>query len=375
VADLLDVLRLIPAGLFRDIRTLTLYGAGAREPLKAVLSVLLAVTFADALELDDLVWAAFSGYMVVRADPSVATQRGLMRIAGTLSGAAFGVVLAPVIADQPALLVVSLFIATWIGIFGSLKSRYSYALVFFGITAGLVMTESLAAPDNVLHFAATRMAEIIVGTASCILVASLLSASRMGAQTSARIIANAAREASPASRVLSEAWFDAHWVLLEHATRSALAVALLPLVWRWFEIEDFSQTALTSFVIMFVPDAVVRVGRHRAIIERMIHRAAGCLLGSVVALGSLSALGDTLLPSLLVLSVGVWVGHHVQNGRNGVSYVGTQFVLGLLVTLVQGPGPITDITPGLERFVGIFIGVAADCLLIIFWPLQEEKQQ
>jgi uncharacterized membrane protein YccC len=175
--------------------------------------------------------------------------------------------------------------------------------------------------------------------------------------------------------VLSEAWLDAHWVLLEHATRSAFAVALLPLVWQWFEIEDFSQTALTSFVIMFVPDAVVREGRHRAIIERMIHRAAGCLLGSAVALASLSTLGNTLLPSLLVLSVGVWVGHHVQNGRNGVSYVGTQFVLGLLVTLVQGPGPITDITPGLERFVGILIGVAADCLLIISWPLKGDKQQ
>jgi uncharacterized membrane protein YccC len=375
VADLIDILRPIPAGLFRDIRTLTLHGAGAREPLKAVLSVLLAVTLADALELDDLAWAAFSGYMVMRADPSEATQRGLMRIAGTLSGAAFGVVLTPVIADQPALLVVSLFIATWIGIFGSLKSRYSYAWVFFGITAGLVMTEALAAPDNVLHFAATRVAEITVGTASCILVASLFSASRTGAQTGAQIIANATREASPAPRVLSEAWFDAYWVLLEHATRSALAVALLPLVWRWFEIEDFSQTALTSFVIMFVPDAVVREGWHRAIIERMIHRAAGCLLGSVGALGILSALGDTLLPSLLVLSVGVWVGHHVQNGRNGVSYVGTQFVLGLLITLVQGPGPITHITPGLERFVGILIGVAADCFLIISWPLKGDKQQ
>jgi uncharacterized membrane protein YccC len=375
VADLIDVLRPIPAGLFRDIRTLTLHGAGAREPLKAVLSVLLAVTLADALELDDLVWAAFSGYMVMRADPSEATQRGLMRIAGTLSGAAFGVVLAPVIADQPALLVVSLFIATWIGIFGSLKSRYSYAWVFFGITAGLVMTEALAAPDNVLHFAATRVAEITVGTASCISVASLFSANRMGAETWAQIISNVAQEANPTPRVLSEAWFDEHWVLLEHATRSALAVTLLPLVWRWFEIEDFSQTALTSFVIMFVPDAVVREGRHRPIIERMVHRAAGCLLGSAAALASLSALGDTLLPSLLVLSAGVWVGHHVQNGRNGVSYLGTQFVLGLLITLVQGPGPVTDITPGLERLVGILIGVAADCLLIIFWPLNADRQQ
>jgi hypothetical protein len=76
VADLIDVLRPIPAGLFRDIRTLRLHGAGAREPLKAVLSVLLAVTLADALELDDLVWAAFSGYMVMRADPRKPLKEG-----------------------------------------------------------------------------------------------------------------------------------------------------------------------------------------------------------------------------------------------------------------------------------------------------------
>jgi uncharacterized membrane protein YccC len=350
-------------------------GAGARELLKAVLSVLVAVTLADALELDDLSWAAFSGYMVMRADTSEATRRGLMRIAGTLSGAAFGVVLAPAIADEPAFLVVSLFIATWIGIFGAIKSRHSYAWVFFGITAGLVMTEALAAPDDVLHFAATRVAEITVGTASCILVASLFSATKVGAQTDAPIIANAGRESTPIPKILSATWFEVHWVLLEYATRSALAVALLPIIWRWFEIVDFSQTALTSFVIMVVPDTVIREGRHQAIIERMVHRAAGCLLGSSVALASLSALGNTLLPSLLVLSVGVWVGYHVQNGRNGVSYVGTQFVLGLLVTLVQGPGPITDITPGLERFVGILIGVAADCLLIVFWPLKGDKRQ
>ena len=60
------------------------------------------------------------------------------------------------IADDPALLVAAFFIATWIGILGALKSRYSYAWVFFGITAGLVMTEALAAPDDVLHFAAIR---------------------------------------------------------------------------------------------------------------------------------------------------------------------------------------------------------------------------
>ena len=375
MAGLIDVLRPIPAGLFRDIRTLTLHGAGAREPLKVVLSVLLAVTLADALELDDLAWAAFSGYMVMRSDVSESTRRGLMRILGTLSGAAFGVVLAPAIADDPMLLVASLLIATWIGIFGSLESRYSYAWVFFGITAGLVMTEALAAPDNVLHFAATRVAEIAVGTASCVLVANLFSVTATGVQTRAQITANAAPEPSPAPKVSSEPWFEDHWALLQHATRSALAVALLPIIWRWLEITDFSQTAVTSFVIMIVPPAATREGQRRAIIERMAHRAVGCLLGSAAALASLSTLGNTLLASLLVLSAGVWIGYHIQNGRNGVNYVGTQFTLGLLITLVQGPGPVTDITPGLERFVGILIGIAAHCLLIVFWPLTGDEQQ
>jgi uncharacterized membrane protein YccC len=375
MAALIDVVRPIPAGLFRDIRTLTLHGAGARESLKTVLSVLLAVALADALELDDLSWAAFSGYMVMRADASEATRRGLMRIVGTLSGAAFGVIFAPAVADAPVILVGFLLIATWIGIFGALKGRYGYAWVFFGITAGMIMTEALAAPDDVLHFAAIRAAEITVGTASCILVANLFSTGRTEAQAGAQTTANAACEPSPAPHVLSEAWFEDHWVLLEHATRSALAVALLPIIWRWFEIEDFSQTAVTSFVVMIVPAEAIREGRRRAIIERMTHRAVGCLLGSAVALASLSALGNTLLPSLLVLSVGVWIGYHVQNGRNGVNYVGTQFALGLLITLVQGPGPVTDITPGLERFVGILIGIAAQCLLIVLWPLKGDEPQ
>lgn len=375
MSDLIDVLRPIPGGLIRDIRTITLHGAGARESLKTVLSVLMAVTLADALELDDLVWAAFSGYMVMRVNPREATQRGLMRIVGTLSGAAFGVILAPMIADDPALLVAAFFIATWIGIFGALESGYSYAWIFFGITAGLVLTEALAAPDDVLHFAATRAAEIIVGTASCVLVANLFSASKAKARTDAQIIVNSAREADPVPGVLSGGWFEAHQLQLEHATRSAMAVALLPFIWRWFDMENFRQTAVTSFVIMIAPVAVITEGRRRPIIERMTHRSAGCLLGSAVALASFAVLGTTLAPSLLVLSVGVWFGYHVQNGRNGVNYVGTQFALGLLTTLVQGPGPATDITPGLERFVGIVIGIAADCWLFACWPLKGHEQQ
>ena len=113
---LLDALRPIPGAFVRELRALTLHGPRAREPLKAVLSVLLAVTVAAALRLDDLSWAAFSGYMVMRADIAESIPRGLMRIAGTVGGALVGLLLAPTVADTPVLLMLGLFVVSWIGI-------------------------------------------------------------------------------------------------------------------------------------------------------------------------------------------------------------------------------------------------------------------
>src|ERR1700691_5842907 len=143
---LLDALRPIPGAFVRELQALTCHGPRAREPLKAVLSVLLAVIVATILRLDDLSWAAFSGYMVMRADIAESFPRGLMRTAGTVGGALVGLLLAPTVADTPALLMLGLFLVCWIGTFQALTSRYSYAWLFFGLTAGMVMTESLAAP-------------------------------------------------------------------------------------------------------------------------------------------------------------------------------------------------------------------------------------
>lgn len=98
---LLDALRPIPGAFVRELRALTLHGPRAREPLKAVLSVLLAVTVATVLRLDDLSWAAFSGYMVMRADIAESIPRGLMRTAGTIGGAVVSLLLAPTVADTP----------------------------------------------------------------------------------------------------------------------------------------------------------------------------------------------------------------------------------------------------------------------------------
>jgi uncharacterized membrane protein YccC len=306
--------------------------------------------------------------MVIRGTIAETFRRGVMRIVGTVGGALVGLLLAPRTADDPLLLIVFLFFVSWIGTFQSLVSNYSYAWLFFGLTAGMVITQALAAPDAVMHFAATRVAEITVGTCACLVVASLFSdvPGRREQHAHDTFASGRLRDA------LNENWLREHWLLLEHCTRAALAVALLPLIWRWFGIEDFSQTAVTSYVIMIVPPAIVWAGGSATIYERMAHRTLGCLLGSVVALVSIGLFGTGLPATVATLAAGVWVGYQIQTGRE-INYLGTQFTLGLLVTLVQGPAPITDITPGLERLLGIAIGSAMLCLVNAIWPLVQEK--
>jgi uncharacterized membrane protein YccC len=364
---LISILRPIPQALVRELKSLELRGPRAREAAKTVLSVLTAVAAATVLNLDDLSWAAFSGYMVMRGSFAETFPRAIMRIAGTVAGALLGLLLAPGAADDPLLLMTFLFLVSWIGTFQSLASEYSYAWLFFGLTAGMVVTEALAAPDAVVHFAATRVAEIAVGTAACLVVAGLFSDAR-GRERHARDMLRS----GGLRGVLQEDWLRERWPLFEHSTRAALAVALLPLVWRCFGIEDFSQTAITSYVIMIVPPASVGERRYATIYERIAHRALGCLLGSAVALVSIGLFGTGLPVTVLTLAAGVWIGHHIQTGRE-INYLGTQFTLGLLITLVQGPAPITDITPGLERLLGIAIGSAMLCLTTLAWPLAQDK--
>lgn len=371
MSHFLAALRPIPGALSHELRSLSLHDRRARESLKVVLSVLLAVTVASLLRLDDLSWAAFSGYMVMRADVTETTLRGLMRIVGTAGGALLGLLLAPAVADAPPLLMAALFAVSWIGIYQALASRFSYAWLFFGLTAGLVLTDVLAAPATVLHFAGTRVAEIVVGTGACLLVANLFAVDTAMGSTALRPVPPG-RGDSGLRPALSEAWLREHWPLITHTTRAALAVALLPLVWRWFEIEDFAQTAVTSYVVMIVPAAVVRERRHVTIYERIAHRTLGCLLGSATAIACLSLFGDDFLVAVLTLCAGIWIGSHVQGGCEGISYLGTQFVLGFLVTFVQGPGPVASILPGLERLVGILIGSAVLYLLILLWPLADD---
>lgn len=363
------------AAVGRELRDIGSGGTPSREAWKAACCVLLGLALSVALlEVDDVYWVAISAFMVTRASAAETAHRALLRILGTVGGVVTGLLLAPLSADDPVLLTVSMAVLGFVSLFQAQISRNGYAWVFFGLTALLVLTTSLSTPQSVIPFASVRIVEIGLGAAAGSIVTLLFALVWPApAPPSAASIPG-----SPLWKgVFEENWLAERWPLIHQAARGGLALGLLPLIWRLIGLQDITGTAVTSFVVMVVPAVTIldHGDVHRAarsLRDRGMHRLVGCLLGGSFALVGLSVVTSDVLPSLLLLFAGVWIGARIQNGTEGASYCGTQFAIAFLITLVQGNGPATGLMPAIDRFEGILIGVAVLALITSVWPLPDQ---
>jgi uncharacterized membrane protein YccC len=91
--------------------------------------------------------------------------------------------------------------------------------------------------------------------------------------------------------------------------------------------------------------------------EKMVHRVAGCLLAGALGVALLPLMQGQAILCMFALSVGVWIGCHVQTGREGASYVGRQFTIAFIMVFVQDHHWSADPVPALMRLSGILTGI------------------
>jgi uncharacterized membrane protein YccC len=354
------LLREIPGALATELRSLRLSGPRGLEAAEAAASVTLAVLAALALHSDEPWWAGISAFMVTKASPSVAVPRAVMRVAGSIGGAAAALVVLRLFVHQSLPFCLSLFVLSCIGTFGFVGSRNGYAWVVGTVTACLIMLMSLDQPQGAFTTAVNRVAEVTIGTVASLVVCALSPApADAGAAPTAGLVKPPPlafwrrRYGAQLAR-----WLPGKQLLLMHACRGGLTVMLMPALANWLAPVSPVTMGLTVVMVMSIPTTAILEPGSPAIIQRAAHRLIGCLIGALMGLACLAFVGSHFLLWIVLIPPGIWLCSQIQTGAAGVSYIGTQAMFAYLMSMVQGPGPPESISPGLERLVGVMAGLS-----------------
>jgi uncharacterized membrane protein YccC len=139
--------------------------------------------------------------------------------------------------------------------------------------------------------------------------------------------------------------------------QGALAIAILAALTYVLHLPGFAQAMVTAIAVLILPASLAAGGTQQPVIEKMVQRVAGCLLAGALGVALLPLMQGQAILCMLALSIGVWIGCHVQTGREGASYVGRQFTIAFIMVFVQDHHWSADPVPALMRLSGILTGI------------------
>ncbi len=346
--------------LAAEARALFTPGPRLVDELECVASVLLAIVFGHLADVQNISWAAFSGYMVMRGHISESLLRGVLRIIGTLAGALLALWVTPWVWTSPLASAAALALIGGGALYGALLSKRSYAWLFVGLTFAMVLLDKLQHPQLALEaFVSTRIRETLAGTIACVLVSTL-----------STFTLRRRWPGQPGPQTPGFSWDPD---VARHTGQAALALAMLPLLSAAYRIPELAQGAVTIMALMIIPVSGIGKSGLLPVSRRIVLRLAGCVCGAAMAAAFLLlAHGSALTEAPVLIAgtmLGVMLGRHIENGKSAIAYGGTQFTLAILVTLVPDSYLHAEIAPSLERLTGIVVGILLLAPVLAGWHL------
>lgn len=316
------------------------------DELKTLTAVWMAILLGHLSGVQHVGWAAFSGYIVMKADVGESFTRGCMRVLGTCIGGIGAVLALSYVPLESIKQTLPLAMVGFVTLYMTMVGRYSYAWLLAGLTYAMIILAGLQTPTQVERFASSRLLEVGLGTLACVVVSVVFSYS-----IGARWLSKARAPIVPEQRAL-RFWQP---LALRHALQGAFALAILSLCAGWNFDLDISQAAITILAVMVVPlDGLSEASK--AVSKRLMHRMAGCLLGGGFAAVLLLFSQGSQVMTLILVAVGVLIGRHIENSSLDMKYLGMQFSLAFLVVMVPDQYDYIDPIVGLKRLGGILLG-------------------
>lgn len=332
------------------------------DEFECVGSVALAILFAHLIHAPNVSWAAFTGFVLMRGHVSESLLRGILRIIGTGLGAGLGLLVVPWASRSLPVATVATALVGAIGLYGMLTGKRAYSWLLFGLTFEMVLLGKLEHPSvDVMEFARTRLLEVIAGTVACVIVSALSTFT--------------ARRRWPGARSGPSVRIGWHPYAASHAAQAGIALALLPVLHAWFGIRELAQAGVTILAVMIVPVASLGKSGLVPVNRRLFHRTIGCIGGGALAAAILFLAQGSPIVLIIGTCLGVIIGRHIENAGGTTTYVGLQFTLAILVTLVPDNYADAQIEPALMRLLSIFIGMLLLQPVLLAWHLLLPREE
>jgi uncharacterized membrane protein YccC len=223
----------------------------------------------------------------------------------------------------------------------------------------MILLDKLEHPSLAITvFTATRVLEVAAGTGACIIVSTLSTLT--------------ARRRWPSVRAPSAQRIGWYPPALRHAAQGAVALAFLPPLGALFGIRELAQGAIGIMAVMLVPVSSLGVSGLVPVSSKLLQRTAGCLAGAALAAPVLFIAHGNPVVLIPATAAGVLVGRHIENGGHSLVYLGTQFTLAVLVTLVPDSYADAVISPAFDRLYGILVGMALLEPVLVAWRFLEQ---
>jgi uncharacterized membrane protein YccC len=305
----------------------------------AGLSCCLAAVLAVAFHFPDPSWAPISAWLVSNADPDAVRKKGAYQVLGTIAGAILGYWVATLTIGRPFAQAGCVFAITAIGTCQRFRSAHTYSWLFATIIFLSIVAQSLTPPVALYAVARFTTYQVALGVLTAALVHGVIGplAGIVGLTKSLDALGESVPGAiSPAD-------------LIKVSLVAAISATVIPALWTGLNLPSMSQSLVTA-IILIDPNAL-------ASRRRKVQRLLGCLIGGSAGFLGCICSGDSFFLWISFLVGGTMILSRIYFRGGNWSYAGKQGGIAFIMTLVNGFGPPTDITPVLDRIVGILLGI------------------
>ncbi len=314
-------------------------------PLLCIFTALLAI----GLSFQDPFWSIITVVVLYTEKAIHPLQKAFMRVVGTVVGALVGLVICSFFSDDSFLRLMSIFMVTTIGTLFNQISRFSYAWIFWTLTAFMVILSSFAGPTYAVHAAMWRSIEIILGV---LVMAghSLLAPQKLWFK-------------------FTRPEFDN--IVWERSIKTSVACLITSIIL----VESHWYAGIVGVTSAFI---VSSQQTYKNIVSKGVERLIGSVVGVVVGLLTIVVYFHSFDAILLLLFFATLIYSVLHFSHRAYNYAKLQAIVAFLITILPVHNMLTsDISQAVSRASGVLLGVViALCVNCLLWPkLNQSKQQ